>query len=268
MLFAIRRLVADPIAVLIGVRAGEPSLLDSADLDVLELGGLDRVEAAELVATAAGEPLDAEALERLYSTTAGNPLGLVQLAPDAAGLVDPTCAGPVPVQTSVARAFAARAERLTQVSARAHVVAATSEVDDLAVVGHAAAELGLDVSDLDAAEEVGLVQLGAGKIAFAHPLARSAIYSEARMPRNGAGPPRAIAAAPANALPDRDRDRRAWHLAAATAGPDEPAAEALAGAGARARDRSAYAVAAAAFARGARLHPVCGPAGGTAVRRG
>ena len=35
LLFAFRRLVADPIAVLIAVREGEPSLLDGADLPTL-----------------------------------------------------------------------------------------------------------------------------------------------------------------------------------------------------------------------------------------
>ncbi len=62
-------------------------------------------------------------------------------------------------------------------------------------------------------------------------------------------------AALAAVLPDRDVDRRAWHLAAATVGPDAQAAAALEQAGARARDRSAYAVAAAAFERGGRLAP-------------
>ncbi|HEY2777714.1 MAG TPA: LuxR family transcriptional regulator [Gaiellaceae bacterium] len=253
LLFAIRRLVADPIAVLIASRSGEPSFLDGADLDLLELGGLERREAAELAAAAIGKPLDTDALERLYAATAGNPLGLVQLAPEAADLVDPTRAGPVPVTTSVARAFAARAGRLADRERAVLLVAAASEVDELAIVGGAAAALGLDVADLGAAEAVGLLQLGAGRIAFAHPLARSAIYTEA-----SAKDRRAAHRALADSLPDRDRDRRAWHLAAAAAGPDEPAAEALAGAGARASERAAYAVAASAFERGGRLHPDAG----------
>ncbi len=40
LLFAFRRMVADPIAVMIAVREGEPSLLDGADLPVLRIGGL------------------------------------------------------------------------------------------------------------------------------------------------------------------------------------------------------------------------------------
>ena len=42
LLFAFRRLVADPIAVLIAVRDGEPSLLDGADLPTLRLERADQ----------------------------------------------------------------------------------------------------------------------------------------------------------------------------------------------------------------------------------
>ena len=50
LLFAFRRLVADPIAVLIAVREGEPSLLDGADLPILRIGGLTSDEAARAAA--------------------------------------------------------------------------------------------------------------------------------------------------------------------------------------------------------------------------
>ena len=49
LLFAFRRLVADPIAVFVAVRDGEPSLLDGADLPVLRIGGLSSDEAVMLV---------------------------------------------------------------------------------------------------------------------------------------------------------------------------------------------------------------------------
>ncbi len=68
LLFAFRRLVADPIAVLVAVREGEPSLLDGADLPVLRIGGLTSDEAALLV-----HGLAPEAASRLHGATAGNP---------------------------------------------------------------------------------------------------------------------------------------------------------------------------------------------------
>jgi DNA-binding CsgD family transcriptional regulator len=83
---------------------------------------------------------------------------------------------------------------------------------------------------------------------FRHPLARSAIYADAP-----AGQRRDAHRALAGALPDRDVDRRAWHLAAAATGPDEAASAALEQAGARSRDRSAYATAAGAYERAGRL---------------
>ncbi|MET0685757.1 MAG: LuxR C-terminal-related transcriptional regulator, partial [Solirubrobacteraceae bacterium] len=84
--------------------------------------------------------------------------------------------------------------------------------------------------------------------AFPHPLARSAVYAAATPEQR-----RAAHRALADALPDRDLDRRAWHLAAAATGTDEAASAALEQAGTGARRRSAYGDAAAAFERGARL---------------
>src|SRR4051794_5087173 len=49
MLFAFRRLMADPIAVLLAVREDEPSLLDGADLPALRLAGLTGAESAALL---------------------------------------------------------------------------------------------------------------------------------------------------------------------------------------------------------------------------
>ncbi len=69
LLFAFRRLVADPIAVLIAVREGDPSLLDGADLPTLRLAGLTSGEAA----TSAGRDDGPAAAERLHGATAGQP---------------------------------------------------------------------------------------------------------------------------------------------------------------------------------------------------
>src|SRR5205823_933014 len=107
---------------------------------------------------------------------------------------------------------------------------------------------GAELDRLIAAEGVGLVSLRFGAVQFRHPLARSAIYADAPAEER-----RAVHRALAGALPDRDVDRRAWHLASAAVGPDEVASSALAQAGARARERSAYATAAAAYERAGAL---------------
>lgn len=241
--FAFRRLVADPIAVLTAVREDEPSLIDSTDLPALRISGLTRDEAAELV-----PGLAPEAARRLYAATAGNPLALLELAPDAPDLVLAPEGASVIVSAKVSRAFLQRADTLGSATRRALVLAATSDTDDLPSLGRAAAALGIDLSALAAAENAGLVSLHAGEVRFRHPLARSAIYADAPP-----GERRAAHRALATALPDRDIDRRAWHLAAAAIGTDEPASAALEQAGARGRARSAYPTAAAAYERAARL---------------
>jgi DNA-binding CsgD family transcriptional regulator len=245
LLFAVRRLVADPIAVLIAVREGERSLLDGADLPTVRIGGLSPDETAALL-----EGLTPEAARRLHEATAGNPLALIELAREANELVLAPEGAPLLVSTRISRAFLRRAEQLTEGERRALLLAATSDTGDLVLLDRAATRTGIDLGALSAAESAGLVSLRAGSVEFRHPLARSAIYADAPVASRREAH-RALAAA----LPDRDIDRRAWHLAAAAAGVDESAATALEQAGVRARDRSAYASAAAAFERAARLTP-------------
>jgi DNA-binding CsgD family transcriptional regulator len=243
LLFAFRRLVADPIAVLVAVRAGEPSLLDGADLPVLPIGGLTSDEAAMLV-----QGLAPEAAWRLHGATAGNPLALLELAPDADELALAPEGTPVIVSARISRAFLRRADLLGQATRQALVLAATSGTADLPTLERAAARLGIDLEALSAAESAGLVTLRPGAVEFRHPLAQSAVYAGATASQRRDAH-RALAAA----LPDRDVDRRAWHLAAAAAGTDERASAALEQAGTRSRDRSAYATATAAFERAVRL---------------
>jgi DNA-binding CsgD family transcriptional regulator len=245
LLFAARRLVADPIAVVLACREGEPSLLDGADLRVLRVPGLDRASAAEMIGA---EGVPADAAERLFLATGGNPLALRELAGDASQLAELPGDMPLPISASIADAFARRAERLPEPTRRMLLLAAASGNANLAVLARAASELQLAAEDLVPAEEAGLVRLDQAQAEFVHPLARSAIYARAPAPER-----RAAHAALAGALPDRDVDARAWHLAAASVGPNDAAADALEQAGMRARQRSAYAVAAGALERAGRL---------------
>src|SRR4051794_31994408 len=102
--FALRRLVADPIAVLLSVRVGEPSLLDGADLPELRLGGLTGAEAAELLHGRSPAALAA----RLHRATAGNPLALLELAAEAHELALAPEGAPVLVSARIAHAFLRR----------------------------------------------------------------------------------------------------------------------------------------------------------------
>jgi DNA-binding CsgD family transcriptional regulator len=243
LLFAIRRLLADPIAVLISIRDGEPSAFDPADLPVLRIGGLSSADSAQLLAG-----LSPEAVRRLHGATAGNPLALLELASEAAEEAFAPDGAPVLVSKRISGAFVRRVGLLDVGARRALVLAATSDDGDLAILERAAVRAGIDLAQLTVAERAGLIVLRPGSVEFRHPLARSAIYADAPAEERRTAH-RALAAA----LPDRDVDRRAWHLAAAAVGTDERASAALEQAGVRGRERSAYSAAAAAFERAGRL---------------
>ena len=243
LLFAVRRLVADPIAVLVAVREGVDSLLDGADLRTLRLSGLSDSEAAELLgASPPGVSM------RLHRSTGGNPLGLLELASDPPDLTLAPEGAPMLVSARLARHAVTRAAALDDDARRALVLVATSDSGELSMLDRAARRLAIDLGALDAAERAGLVELTPGAVAFRHPLMRSAVYTAAPADER-----RAAHRALANSLPDRDFDRRAWHLAAAATGPDDAACAALEQAGERGQVRSSYATATAAFERASRL---------------
>src|SRR3954447_16046225 len=247
LLFAARRLVADPIGLILTVREGEPSLLDGSDLRVVRVPGLDRADAAELLREA---HVGGDAAERLYRATGGNPLALLELAPEAARPAGAPTDAPFAISARISAAFARRVRMLPERTRRVLLLAAAGGSRDPAALARAAAALGLGLEELTDAEEAGLVELESGGFDFRHPLVRSAVYSDATpMERRQAH------AALAAALPDRDVDQRAWHLAAASVGPNERAAAALEPGGAGARSRGRFAVAAAASEPAPRLAP-------------
>jgi DNA-binding CsgD family transcriptional regulator len=247
--FAARRLVADPIALVVAVREDEPSLLDGADLPRLVVRGLDRAAAGELVRSLGRvSGGSGEVVDRLYAATGGNPLALVELAGQEGSEPGTPLNEPVPVTTSVAKRYISRYRDLPDRSRRLLVLVAASDTDELGLLARAARALGVDLADVEPAEAAGLVALDGSRVEWRHPLARSAVYAGAAAPER-----RAAHRALADVLPDADSDRRAWHLALAVVGPDATASSALEQAGLRARERSAYDVASRAFERAAVL---------------
>ena len=248
MLFAFRRLVADPVAVVLTLRQGEPSLLDGADLPTLGLAGLDRASAAELLRRQADEPLSRELADRLHRETGGNPLGLLELGQERQRLAGLPPGAPLAAGTSVARVYLQRSRSLPSRTRAALVLASAIDGGDVPVLARAAPMLDLDLADLVPAEAAALITVRDSRVEFRHPLARSAIYGDAPADQR-----RAVHRAVASALPDTEADRRAWHLALAAFGPDDAASSALEQAGQRAYQRSAYGVASRAFERAALL---------------
>jgi hypothetical protein len=99
------------------------------------------------------------------------------------------------------------------------LLAAAEPIGDPLLLWRAAERLDIEPTAADDLEAEGLLAIG-DRVAFRHPLVRSAVYGSARAPER-----RAVHLALAEAT-DRqtDPDRRAWHLAGAAAGPDEEVA--------------------------------------------
>ena len=250
--FVARRLGAEGIVMVFAAREGEARQFEPHGLPELRLGGLDPAAARTLIDQQVGAALSSDVRERLIAETAGNPLALIELSstlsPGQLSGAEPVLA-PIPVSVRVERAFLARVQRLPDSTQTMLLVAAADESGDLATVLRAAGELGAPGEALDAAEQVGLVQVRAGGLELRHPLVRSAVYQGVPLSKR-----QAVHRALAEVLgSEADADRRAWHQAAASVMPDPSAVEELDRAAERARRRSAFGAASLAFERAAAL---------------
>jgi DNA-binding CsgD family transcriptional regulator len=251
--FVARRLESEPIVLLAAVREGHASALGKAGLPELRLEGLEEPAAAALLA--ANAPALAPGVrERLLAEAADNPLALLEL-PGALGS-DQLCGGVLPewlpLTGRLEQAFAARVQELPDMTRRLLLVAAVDHDGALAEVLTAAAaleptEAAVEVGALAPAVEARLVEVDERGLRFRHPLVRSAIHQAASFPER-----HAAHAALAQVLVDQP-DRRVWHRAASSVGPDEEVAAELEEVAARAQRRGGLGVAAAALERAARL---------------
>src|SRR4051794_11949505 len=251
LMFAARRLLADAVAVLFAVRAGEGSPIDGAGLEELEVAGLAAEPARALLEAHAARPVAADTADWLHGATGGNPLALVELAPEAPRLRPGPVGDHVPIGARIERALGRRLDRLDAGAIASLLAAAVADGQELEPVLAAARALGGSIEGLEAAEAAGLVELAPGSVAFRHPLVRSAVLARSS-PADRRAAHRAYAA---GLGPELHSERRAWHVAAATLGAGEEGAAALAAAGVAAGERGGHAAAAAAFEHAARLSP-------------
>ena len=237
--FVARRLLAEPVAIVFAAREPGEELLH---VSVLEVDGVRSGDARALLSSAVRFKLDERVRDRIIAETRGNPLALLELP---RGLTARQLAGGFGLVEAqglagrVEESFVRRVETLSDDARRLLLVAAAEPVGDPLLLLAASERLGIAVSAVDA-ETDGLLALGE-RVTFRHPLVRSAVYRTATR-----GQRREVHLALAEAT-DRsiDPDRRAWHLATAAAGPNEPIAAALEQSAGRAQARGGLAAAAA-----------------------
>ncbi|MDD9207976.1 AAA family ATPase [Georgenia sp. 10Sc9-8] len=250
LLFVARRVQDEPVAVLLAARDGDVRTFDSVGLPELRLTGLGEAGAAALLEHRSGVTVPDHVRDRLVAGTDGNPLGLVELA----GALSPAQLSGVealparlPLTAGVEAAFLDRYERLGPHARLLLLVVAADDSARVATIRRAARSLGVGDEALAEAEASGLVRVADGAVELRHPLVRSAVY--------GAAPSAArrdVHAALTEALTG-DADRRAWHRAAASDGPDDAVVAELDAAADRSRRRGGLEAAAAAWQRAAEL---------------
>ncbi|MGJ9371729.1 AAA family ATPase [Nesterenkonia sp. CF4.4] len=251
--FVARRIGADRVAMVFGVRDGEPGATVFTGLPELPLRRLRDTDARLLLDSVVPVPLDKDVRERIIAETRGHPLALVELpthtppARLAGGFQQPDLSD---LSGRVQSEYRNRSHGLPEESQRLLLLAAADPTGDPTLLQRAARHSGIAADSAAPAEAAGLFEIGS-RVRFRHPLVRSAVYT-------AAGPVdrrRAHAALAAVTDPESEPDRRAWHAAQATPGVDERVAGELERSAARARARGGYAAAGAFLLRATQLTP-------------
>jgi DNA-binding CsgD family transcriptional regulator/tetratricopeptide (TPR) repeat protein len=250
--FVARRVLAEPAALVFAVR--EPSAEQQlAGLPELVLRGLDDFDARALLETVIPGRIDARVRDRIVAETGGNPLALLELprgmssAELAGGFAVPAAGG---LSGSIEDGFWRRLDELPADTRRLLQLAAADPVAEPLLVWRAGEQLGIHPEAAVPAVDAGLFDIGA-QVRFRHPLMRSAAYRSASPAERYA-----LHAALAEATdPVIHPDRRAWHRAQASPGPDEEVAEELERSAARAQARGGIAATAAFLESAATLTP-------------
>jgi DNA-binding CsgD family transcriptional regulator len=251
--FVVRRLGAESVGLLFAVRepSGERHL---AGLPELAVGGLDDRDALELLGTVLAGPLDERVRDRIVAETHGNPLALLELPRMRQTLAELAggfgLADGVALSGQIEQSFTERLAPLPPATRLLLLIAAAEPTGDPVLVWRAAAALGIGPDAAASATEAGLVDFGA-QVRFGHPLVRSAVKAAAATEER-----QRVHRALADATDaDVDPDRRAWHLAHATAGLDEDVAAELECSAGRAQARGGLAAGAAFHERAVELTP-------------
>jgi DNA-binding CsgD family transcriptional regulator len=251
LVFAARRLRAEPVAILFAAREGDERQFEAVGLAEVALTGVDERSAETLLSDAVAG-LTPAVRSRLLTEAAGNPLALVELP---RGLSDAQLdgreplPGAIPLTPRLQQGFRRQIEQLPEPSRLAMLITAAEGTGELAILLGALAALEVPSDSLDAAKELGLIRISELRVTFRHPLVRAAVLERATLSQR-----QSVHAALADTLTgDEQVDRRVWHQAMATLTADDEVAAALAASAKRAELRGAHASAATAFERAAAL---------------
>ena len=180
VMFLARRIELEPILCLMSARDTETTADIDAAIERFPLGGLDDVDAGELLHRSAPD-LSPRLRERVLTVAGGNPLALLELPVALAAQPHdgPEIPDLLPVTDRLELAFAERVELLPSTTRVALRIAALDDAGVVVEVLRAAeAVLGapVDGSVLERAVEAQLVGWSGGRIVFRHGLVRSAVH--------------------------------------------------------------------------------------------
>lgn len=246
--FVARRLGAEAVGMIFATRTPAEEL---AGLPRLRIEGLPDADARDLLNTVIPGRIDSRVRDQIVAETCGNPLALLELprglspADLAGGFGLPTAAS---LSGAVEENFRRRITALHIDTRRLLVLAAADPTGDPGLVWRAAHHLGIPPDAAGHAEDAGIAQFGA-RVRFRHPLARAVAYWSASHEDRRA----AHAALAEETDAAVDPDRRVWHRAEASPGPDEEIAAELERSAEQARARGGLAAAAAFLERAALL---------------
>jgi DNA-binding CsgD family transcriptional regulator/tetratricopeptide (TPR) repeat protein len=248
--FVGRRVDADSVLLLFGQRdRREPDVL--AGLPEIRLRGLSDADAIDLLATRAIGPIDDRVRNRIIQEARGNPLALIEAWHTLS--VGGFAGGfglPVDHPGGVEATYRRRVSELPAKTQQLLLLAAAEPLGDPALLWRAATAAGIPAEAASPAQAEGLLDIGV-RVAFRHPLLRSAIYQTAP-PEARRDAHRRLAEA---TDPELDPDRRAWHRAHGTVALDEEVAAELERSAGRARSRGGFAAAGAFLERASELTP-------------
>ena len=243
LVFVSRRLLAEPVGIVFAAREPCAELEQIAGLEVRGLGDGD---ARAVLDSAVPFKLDERVRDQLIAETRGNPLALLELP---RGLTATQLAGGFGLMGAqgltgrIEDSFVRRLGALSDDARRLLLLAAAEPLGDPLLLRRAAERLGIAIATADT-ETDGLLVVE-DRVIFRHPLVRSAVYRSASVHDRRT----AHLALAESTDAEADPDRRAWHLAAAAAGPDEQVASELERSAGRAQARGGFAAAAAFLQR-------------------